>query len=101
MRGKRSDNIFTGIIAGLIVPVIAFGTLSWFWYQFTEMGTFSDDDFSPGFKVRTLGLLSIAANLILIRYFQNRYALQSVRGTLIPTFIFVIVWILYFARAIL
>lgn len=101
MRRRKSDNIFVGIIAGILVPAITFGVLSWIWYELSEMDLLSDADFSPGFRIRTLGLLSIGANLILVRYFQNRHAHQVVRGVLIPTFLFVIFWIIYFARILL
>lgn len=101
MRRNKSDNVFTGILWGILLPSIAFGVLSWIWYELAEMDVLYDEDFSPGFRTRTLGLLSIGANLILIRYFQNRYAHQTVRGILIPTFIFVIFWVIYFARIFL
>ena len=89
------------MITGTLVPLITFGILYIVFEELSRSGIVSDEGFSTGFRLRTISLVSIAANVILVRYYQNRYAYQAVRGVIFPTFILVIVWIIYYSNILL
>lgn len=93
--------MYVGVITGTLVPLITFAILYIVFEELSRLDIVSDEGFSTGFRLRTISLVSIAANVILVRYFQNRYAYQAVRGVVFPTFILVIVWIIYYSNILL
>lgn len=101
MINRQYDKMYVGVITGTLVPLITFGILYIVFEELSRSGIVSDEGFSTGFRLRTISLVSIAANVILVRYYQNRYAYQAVRGVIFPTFILVIVWIIYYSNILL
>lgn len=101
MRYRKYDNMLTGAGAGLILPLLTLGILVFIFQEMTRMGLISEKKLTEGFRIRTLSLLSIAVNLILVKYFQNRRAFRAIRGITIPTFIYIVLWIIYFSGEIL
>jgi len=69
--------------------------------ELSQLGIISDEGFSDDFRIRTIALVSIGSNAILVRYFQNRYAYRAVRGVVFPTFVYIIGWIIYFSSVLL
>ncbi len=100
MMNKKYDKISIGALAGMVVPVLVFGLLFILFEELNQLDVISDEGFSPGFRLRTISLVSIGANAILVRFFQNRYAFQAVRGVVFPTFVYIIVWIVYFSSVL-
>ncbi len=101
MINRQYDKLYVGLITGTLVPLITFGILYIVFEELSRNGIVSDEGFSTGFRLRTISLVSIAANVILVRYYQNRYAYQAVRGVIFPTFILVMVWIIYYSNILL
>lgn len=101
MINRRYDKVVYGVVTGTIVPIITFLILYVIFAELSELGIISDEGFSPDFRIRTLSLVGIGANVILVKYFQNRHAHQAVRGVIIPTFVFIIGWIVYFLNFLL
>lgn len=98
---NRFDTILVGVVTGTVVPIVTFFILYVVFEELTQLGIISSEGFSEGFRVRTLSLVSIGANVILVRYFQNRYAFKSVRGVVFPTFVYIIGWIFYFSSILI
>lgn len=101
MMNKKYDRISAGALAGTVVPLFSFGLLYFLFEELTHLGILSGEGFSQSFRVRTLSLLGIATNMILVRYFQNRFAYRAVRGVVFPTFLYIIIWIVYFSSILL
>ena len=101
MIDRQYDKISVGILTGVLVPVVTFCILYVVFEELSQLDIISNEGFSAGFRLRTLSLVSIGANVILVRYFQNRYAFQAVRGVVFPTFVFIIGWIIYFSSILL
>ena len=95
-KNTKYNNIFIGIGLGLIVPVMAYGILLTLYDLLDSYGLLDGTGFSENFRVRTLALVSICANIAVIQYFTKRYASQSMRGVLLSTFILAVIWIVYF-----
>ena len=95
MIDRQYDRVVIGIVAGTVLPILAFLILYVIFAELSQLGIISDEGFSPDFRIRTISLVSIGTNVILVRYFQNRYAYQAVRGVVFPTFIYIIAWIVY------
>ncbi|HLT92985.1 MAG TPA: hypothetical protein VKZ56_00415 [Membranihabitans sp.] len=101
MFSKRYDNLFVGMVAGTLVPILTFFLLYVIFAELSQLGIISEEGFSPDFRIRTLSLVSIATNVILVKYFQNRFAHHAVRGAVFPTFVYIIGWIIYFINFLL
>ena len=101
MIDRRFDRMSIGILVGTMVPVLVFIGLYFIFEELSQMDILSSEGFSDDFRIRTIALVSIGANAILVRYYQNRYAYNAVRGVVFPTFAFIIAWIIYFSSVLL
>jgi hypothetical protein len=86
----RRNNLNIGIGLGIIVPIVVFGLL----YGITGL-------FGVHFKPRSLAIISIALNMLLIRFFRKNRANESIRGTVIATFVMAFVWFAWFYKEIM
>lgn len=94
----KNDKLIIGLIAGLLVPFVAYAILLSI-YQFGDaQGWFAGSNVSETFRERTQGLLAIAANLITINIFRRKRHEKSMRGVLIATAIYIIIWIIVFGQ---
>jgi hypothetical protein len=101
MTNKGYDKVVIGALTGVLVPVLAFGMLYVIFDELSQLDLLSNEGFSAGFRMRTISLVSIGVNAVLIRYYQNRFAFNAVRGVVIPTFAYIIAWIIYFSSILL
>ena len=90
-----------GILCGLLLPVLTFLVLYIIFEELTTKNVVSSEGFSEGFRIRTISLIGIASNAVLLQYFRKRYAFNAVRGITIPTFVYIIAWLIYFSTQIL
>ncbi len=93
---SRRDNLFLGIGLGLAVPFAGYGILLTLYDLLDSFGLLDGTGFSENFRVRTLALVAICFNIIIIQYFLKRYASKSMRGVLLSTFILAAIWLFYF-----
>jgi len=95
------NKIWIGVILGLLLPLIGFGILHSLFQFLDRAGAISDIGLSEDFRLRTTGIVAIALNAILLNIFQKRRATQTMRGIVIITFFWVMVWLYFFKNAIL
>lgn len=101
MIDRRYDRLVVGIVTGTMLPIVAFLILYVIFSELSQLGIISDEGLSTDFRTRTISLVSIGTNVILVRYFQNRYAYRAVRGVIFPTFGYIIAWIVYYLNYLL
>ena len=97
----KRDSVWTGLVIGIIIPIAVYGILFLIYAFLESMGVFSDVGFADDFRTRTLGLISICSNLILMQTFRKSYRNETIRGILIASMFLVIVWFLKFGIKIL
>ncbi len=97
----NKDTFPTGIIAATLLPVIAYVALTIIFDGLDEAGLASTDGFSPYFRERTTGIVAIGANAILMNYFNKLRHTNSVRGVVLPTFLYIGFWVYYFKDIVL
>lgn len=90
------DSVFNGISWGVLLPLVTYGILFGLYTLLDKVGALSDVGFAPDFRVRTLGLISICSNLLLIQLHRKAYRHEFVRGILIATMMLVAVWFFLF-----
>lgn len=95
------NKIWAGAVLGIILPVTGFGILYSLFQFLDRADAISDIGLSEDFRLRTIGIVAIALNAILLNRFQKRRATQTMRGIVIVTFFWVMLWLYFFKNAIL
>lgn len=97
----NKNAIPAGLAIGFVIPLVVFGLLLLLYSQLEGMGVVSEEGFSPMFRERTTGIIAICCNLIPLNAFQKRRAINSMRGVVLATVVYVIAWVVYFGKYIL
>ena len=91
----RYDKWLNGFLAGLCIPIIFFAALL---YLFQSLGLLSNDPTIHILRPRTIALLCICLNILLMQTFKNMRWNQSMRGLVISTFCIIVLWIVKYGR---
>ena len=97
----KRDSFWLGLGAGLLVPAIAYAFLLTLYQLLDSMGVLSDIGFAEDFRLRTLALFSICADLILMQRFRRSYQHETIRGILMASMLLVGIWFWVFGLKIL
>lgn len=97
----NQNKIIIGLVCGLIIPFVAYALILSVYDFGDAQGWFDGSSVSETFRSRTQGLLAIAANLITINIFRRKRHEDSMRGVVIATSIYVLVWIIMFGKTFL
>jgi len=95
------NSIPAGLIIGIVLPMLGFTLLYFGYSQLEAAGVVSQRGFSNMFRERTTSIIAICLNLIPLNQFQKRRSTHSMRGIVIATTLYVIIWVVYFGRYIL
>ncbi len=96
----RQNTIPAGVILGLLLPFLAFTLLRLLFAGLEQAGVLGASDFSDNFRIRTIALVAVGLNALLLNRFQKQYYTQSMRGVVIATGIYIIAWLAYFSGSI-
>jgi hypothetical protein len=97
----KKDSVWFGIGVGLLVPAAIYALLITIYTLLDSMGIFSDVGFAEDFRIRTLALFAVCANLIMMQRFRNSYRHETMRGILIASMLLVVIWFFIFGIKIL
>ena len=98
----KKDSVWLGIGMGLVIPIVVYAILRILYELMDTLGVFSDIGFAEDFRVRTLILISICTNLLVMQFFRKSYYRhETVRGMLIASMILVVIWFWKFGFKIL
>ncbi len=97
----KRDSFWLGLGAGLLIPMITYAVLLTIYQLLDTMGVLSDIGFADDFRVRTLGLFAICANLILMQRYRKSYHSETIRGILMASMLLVGIWFWIFGLKIL
>ena len=97
----KRDSFWFGISAGILLPLIVYGVLLTLYLLLDSMGALSDIGFAEDFRLRTLALFSICANLVLMNRFRKSYHNETIRGILLASMLLVGIWFWIFGLKIL
>lgn len=92
------NEIWVGILVGILLPVLGYALLYQLFGLLELSGAASSHGFSPNFRERTLAIVAIAANLILLNLYRRRRWDLSMRGVVIATAILAFVWVFRFGK---
>jgi len=91
----KKDTLWLGVIAGLVTPVLAFLFLIGLLNGLDELIP-QELPFTEQFRTRTLFLIGICANLILLQTFQIRNWPKAMRGLVMGTGVHALIWLFVF-----
>jgi hypothetical protein len=98
----KKDSVWLGLAFGLVFPAVVYLVLLLIYYFLDKMGVFSDVGFADDFRTRTLALISICSNLIVMQsYRKSHHHNETIRGILIASMLLVAVWFFVFGIKIL
>ena len=98
----KKDSVWIGIGFGLLFPAIVYGVLLLIYTLLDKLGVFSDVGFADDFRTRTLALIAICTNLVVMQsYRTSHFRHETIRGLLIASMLLVGIWFFTFGIKIL
>lgn len=96
------NSVWFGLTIGIILPAAVYGILFLIYEWMDMIGVFTDVTFAEDFRTRTLTLVSICSNLLVMQFLRkSSFHHESTRGMLMATMILVIFWFFTFGIKIL
>lgn len=93
----KKNNIGVGLAIGTFIPIAGYLILMAIFSLLDDLGTFETvTATSTMFKERTLSICAIALNALFMRRYDKWRYTQTMRGIVMPTFVYIIIWIYYF-----
>jgi len=97
----NKNSFINGMFVGFLIPLVSFGVLMLLYKGLEASGVIGTTALSENFRVRTMAIVAIAFNAIPMNRFQKRRYTDSMRGIVIPTMVFVVIWMVYFGLDLL
>ena len=97
----EKNSLPLGILIGLLVPILGFAVFYGIFELLDSANAVSDTGFRPKFRERTCGILGIAMNVMALNYYSKRKYMDSVRGVVVLTTVWVVVWMILFGKHVL
>lgn len=97
---KDKDALWFGLIIGLIIPFVSYAIILMIYEQLDAL-EITGGSTGTMYRERTVGLLAIATNIIPINIFKRRYQINNMRGIILATFTYVVLWVYLYWNYIL
>jgi len=97
----EKNKFSVGLILGILIPAIGFPLLYGLFSGLEMMAFASDEGFRPFFKERTSGIVAIALNAIALNFYQKRKYDDTMRGIVIPSFFYIMIWLYFFGEMVM
>jgi len=97
----NQNKLIIGLVSGLLIPFVAYAIFDMIYDYGDTAGWFNNSNISETFRDRTKGLLAIATNLITINVFRRKRHENSMRGVVLATGLYVMVWVFVFGKTFL
>lgn len=78
--------------------MLAFGILYLLFQGLQSLNWVSTEGFRPMFRERTLSMISIGLNALLLNYYQKLRATETMRGIVVVTFLLIAIWLAVFSK---
>lgn len=88
----KRNQLWYGLAVALVLPIMFYGVLLTLYDLMDGKGWLTASGLSTNFRNRTLGLVALCLNLFLLQQFRKKYATQAMRGVVLATMIYVVLW---------
>lgn len=92
----KKDNFWIGVLLGFVLPFVGYAIFLMIFDGLENMDIMSGIGMTPMYKERTCGILALALNAIPMNIYNKRRYNHANRGLILPTLIYVGVWVYYF-----
>lgn len=90
--------MITGMLSGTLLPIVAYALFILLQDTLVNTGVMPQEWGVSKSLERTIGILAICSNLLLIHYFNNNRSTNAMRGLIFPTIAFVVIWFIRYGR---
>ena len=97
----KNDKMWIGLLAGLLIPFVGYAVLMMILEMLGANDTLANTRLNFNFRERTLTLLALALNLIPLQFFRTKRANQAIRGLVLATLAYGVVWVYFFGQQLL
>lgn len=92
----KKNQLWFGLFLALVAPVMLYGILLTVYDLLDAQGWLTSAGLSANFRDRTLGLVALCINLYFLQKFRKHYATQAMRGVVLATTLYVILWMVIY-----
>jgi hypothetical protein len=89
----QRNHVLVGLGIGLAIPIISYALILTILEGIDSMAGFSQVILAQAIKPRTLALIAICVNILIMQYYKKMRAEESMRGVFIAVGILAIAWI--------
>ena len=90
-----------GLLVGLLVPLAVATGLFLIFKGLDQLNFMSSSGFRPLFRERTITLVGVVANALILNRFNKKRFTESMRGVSLATLVYVAVWVIVFWKTIM
>jgi hypothetical protein len=91
---RFQNNLISGLLIGVLLPITILVLLMQLFQALEISGVSSAAGLSNNFRLRTSGILAIAANLLPMQIFMSRRWDFAIRGVVIATALLAFTWVI-------
>lgn len=91
----QKNNVFIGLLMGLALPIVVYAVVLTIFEGIDASAGFTQVELAKAIKPRTLWIIAICINILVMQYYRRLRAEESMRGVFIAVGILAIAW---FAR---
>jgi hypothetical protein len=92
----QRNELWVGLLIGVLLPLSLFGILYGAFWLLESKGAASGAGLSVNFRMRTLFIVAMAANLWPMRIYRQRRWEDSMRGIVLATGMLALAWLFYY-----
>lgn len=86
------NSFITGIVVGAVWPIVIYGLLLFLFDTLIKMGLLDPMRISTDLKQRTLPLVALCSNALVMQYLHKKNWTETMRGLVFPTLLFAGIW---------
>ncbi|MEM8585897.1 MAG: hypothetical protein AAGF87_16590 [Bacteroidota bacterium] len=91
----KNDHILVGVLAGVLIPFVGYAIL-------IQLGDWLSGAYERSviFTPRTLALVGICSNVLVVSFFRQRYFNKAIKGVFVVTMVLAVVWFYVYGLAL-
>lgn len=95
------NNFWIGFISAVLLPFVGYAVILTIYEQLEAIGWVSPIGLAGNFRIRTVAMLAVCLNVILVQYFNRKKYTESIKGVGTATIIYSFLWVFFFGRHLL
>ena len=101
MKILNKNSFPEGLIIGFVIPLVGFAVLFAIFYGLESITERQGKAiFSENFMYRTAGIVAIGLNALpMNKAFKKKFT-DTMRGIVVFTFVFIVIWVIYFWKSV-